>query len=58
MGNLRFDPLQKTLAKLPVKEAILDGEIVCLDDRSVSRFNQLLNRKAEPVFYAFDLLWL
>jgi hypothetical protein len=24
----------------------------------VSRFNDLLNRKAEPVLYAFDLLWL
>jgi ATP-dependent DNA ligase len=24
----------------------------------VSRFYQLLHGKAEPVFYAFDLLWL
>ena len=24
----------------------------------VSQFNQLLGRKGEPVFYAFDLLWL
>ena len=24
----------------------------------MSQFNQLLSRKGEPVFYAFDLLWL
>jgi|SRR6516165_5129351 bifunctional non-homologous end joining protein LigD len=57
MRNLRYDSLQKALAKLPIKDVIFDGEIVCLDDRGVSQFNQLLNRKAEPVFYAFDLLW-
>lgn len=37
--------------------AILDGEIVCLDERGRSQFNELLLRKAEPYFYAFDLLW-
>jgi len=37
--------------------AILDGEIICLDGRGVSQFHQLLNRKAEPVFYGFDLLF-
>ena len=46
----------RSLAKLPVETAILDGEIVCLDERGVSQFNQLLSRKVEPVFYAFDLL--
>ena len=35
-----------------------DSELVCLDERGVSQFYQLLNRKAEPVLYAFDLLWL
>ena len=47
-----------TLAKLAVQNAILDGEIVCLDEHGVSQFNQLLSRKSEPVLYAFDLLWL
>ena len=28
------------------------------DAQGVSQFYQLLSRKAEPVFYAFDLLWL
>src|SRR5262249_27246000 len=58
MRNLRFETLQKTFAKLPVKEAVLDGEIICLNQHGVSRFNALLERNKEPVFYAFDLLWL
>lgn len=56
--SLKFSSLKNTLAKLPVNDIILDGEIICLDQNGVSRFNQLLNRKTEPVFYAFDLLWL
>src|SRR5215469_18841965 len=55
---VRFNSLKKELAKLPVGNAIIDGEIVCLDAQGVSQFYQLLSRKAEPVFYAFDLLWL
>ena len=54
-ANLRLTSLKKALAKLPVHNAILDGEIVCLDKNGVSRFYQLLHGKAEPVFYAFDL---
>ncbi len=58
LKNLRFESLKTALAKLPVKNAILDGEIVVLDERGVSQFNHLLNHKAEPVLYSFDLLWL
>ena len=54
----RFDSLKAALANLKVTDAILDGELVCLDDEGKSRFNQLLRRRAEPAFYAFDLLWL
>ena len=60
--NLRqfkpFESLKKLLAKLPVKSAILDGEVVCLDPNGASRFSELLSRNGIPVFYAFDLLWL
>src|SRR5215469_5876284 len=56
--NLGFETLKRSLAKLPVKNAILDGEVICVDAQGVSQFNQLLSRKGEPVFYAFDLLWL
>jgi len=41
-----------------VQNAIIDGEIICLDSKGVSQFNQLLNRKGEPLLYAFDILWL
>jgi bifunctional non-homologous end joining protein LigD len=55
--SLKFASLKTSLAKLPVDNVILDGEIICVDRNGVSRFNQLLNRKMEPVLYAFDLLW-
>jgi bifunctional non-homologous end joining protein LigD len=53
-----FNLLKKSLDKLPVQNAILDGEVVCLDSNGVSKFNELTSRKGKPVFYAFDLLWL
>jgi bifunctional non-homologous end joining protein LigD len=54
-----FAPLQAAFAKeLRVKDAILDGEIVCLDSNGRSLFKELLYRRSEPIFCAFDLLWL
>jgi len=53
-----FDSLKTALAKLKVKNAIVDGEIVCLDSEGRSRLNLLLRHRAEPALYAFDLLWL
>ena len=58
LKHLRFEALEKALAALLAHNAIIDGEIVCLDANGVSQFNELLSRKAEPVLYAFDLLWL
>jgi bifunctional non-homologous end joining protein LigD len=37
-------------------DAVLDGEIVCLDARGRSNFKNLLYRRDWPYFYAFDLL--
>ena len=54
----RFGSLKTSLAKLNAADAILDGELVCLDDTGRDRLNLLLRRRAEPAFYAFDLLWL
>ena len=45
----RFNPLNKMLSNLPVKEAILDGEIVCLDGGGASRFNELLFRRGRRI---------
>jgi bifunctional non-homologous end joining protein LigD len=53
-----FVSLKESLGKIPVKNAILDGEVVCLDAQGVSRFNELMSRRGKPIFYAFDLLWL
>jgi hypothetical protein len=53
-----FESLRSALTGLKVTDAILDGEIVCLDSEGRSQFNQLLYRRAEPAFYAFDLVWL
>ena len=39
-------------------EALLDGEIVCLDQYGRSQFKQLMFRLGQPFFYTFDLLWL
>lgn len=43
---------------LNVGSAILDGEIVCLDRDGKTNFTDLLFRRGEPRFYAFDLLRL
>ena len=54
-----FDALRTAIAQeLHVKNAILDGEICCLDALGRSQFKQLLFRRGNPCFYAFDLLWL
>jgi len=49
---------KRSLAKLPVENAILDGEVICVEAKAVSQFNQLLSRKRGAIFYAFDPLWL
>ena len=53
-----FVPLQQSITnELQAKYAILDGEIVCLDSDGRSKFNELLYRRVQPFFYAFDLIW-
>ena len=53
-----FARLASTIAKLPVKNAILDGELVCLDNDGRSIFLDLGRRRLDACFYAFDLLWI
>jgi bifunctional non-homologous end joining protein LigD len=51
-----FESLGKDLGKaFPTTDLILDGEIVCLDAQGFPRFNDVLFRRGEPYFYAFDL---
>ncbi len=54
----RFSELAGALARaLPVKNAILDGEIIVMTD-SGPDFNALFWRRGQPAYAAFDLLWL
>lgn len=39
-------------------ETVLDGEIVCLDAEGRPQFYDMLRRRSEPVFVAFDILAL
>jgi bifunctional non-homologous end joining protein LigD len=43
---------------LKAENAIVDGELVVLDDEGRPQFYPLLHREQEPCFVAFDLLWL
>jgi bifunctional non-homologous end joining protein LigD len=53
-----FEALRDALAGLKAKDAILDGEIVCLDASGCSQFKELLYRRGRAVFFVFDLVWL
>src|SRR5438874_1955298 len=52
-----FPGLSASLAQLQ-HEAVLDGEIVCLDSDGRPQFDRLFYRRDQPYFYAFDLLYL
>jgi bifunctional non-homologous end joining protein LigD len=57
----RFYPVYEALKKWPVK-AVVDGEIVVLNEKGISSFQKLQNWRSEAdgdlYFYVFDLLWL
>src|SRR5437762_13964127 len=38
------------------RSIVMDGEIVCLDDKGRCQFNDLLFRRGEACFVAFELL--
>ena len=59
----RYGDLPDAFAALGVKDAIIDGEIVVLDNKGISRFGMLQDALSSGsgnklVFYAFDLLHL
>jgi len=59
----KFPEVKDSIAALKIQDAIIDGEIVALDENSHTSF-QLLQRfemgqeRPPIVYYAFDLLWL
>src|SRR5437879_2614343 len=52
-----FPGLCSSLAQIP-HEAVLDGEIVCLDPNGRPQFDSLFYRRGHPYFYAFDVPYL
>ncbi len=59
----RFAELTDSLAALPAKEFVIDGEVVAVDDEGRSSFQllqarEMENRKSPIYFYVFDLLQL
>lgn len=60
----RLTALHDAVGALPTKQAVLDGEIVVLDEQGVSRFQLLQNAlgtKADDsplIYYVFDILYL
>jgi bifunctional non-homologous end joining protein LigD len=59
----RFGPVAAEAARLPVREAILDGEAVVLESNGTTSFQSLQNalsegREHDLVYFAFDLLYL
>jgi bifunctional non-homologous end joining protein LigD len=58
-----FKALVDSAKKLPVRRALLDGEVVALDERGNSSFQRLQNslkggNRAPLIYFAFDLLHL
>ena len=51
-----FTSLNEALTEIKAESAVLDGEIVCLDDDGKTQFTDLLFRRGEPRFIAFDIL--
>lgn len=45
-------------AEIQAKSVVLDGEIVSLDGSGKSQFRDLIFRRGEPRFFAFDALWI
>ena len=60
-GNVlsRFEALGDRLAALlQIDEAIIDGEVVAVDETGRPLFYDLLRRAQAPAYVAFDLLWV
>jgi len=57
----KYYPVYEALKEWPVN-AVLDGELVVLNDKGQSNFNGLQNWRSEAdgelIYYVFDLIWL
>ena len=60
-GNVlsRFEALgDQVAAMLEIDEAIIDGEVIAVDETGRPQFYDLLRRAQAPAYVAFDLLWV
>ncbi|MCF0054860.1 DNA ligase D [Dyadobacter sp. CY356] len=59
--NDKFYPVLDAVKNWGI-EAVVDGEIVVVDDKGISNFNSLQNWRSEAdgqlLYYVFDVLWL
>ena len=59
--NKKFYPVHAALKEWPIR-AVIDGEIVVVNEKGLSEFGTLQNwtneSDGELVFYVFDILWL
>src|SRR5690606_20324251 len=58
--NDKFYPIYQLLSEMKIN-AVIDGEIVVLNDKGISNFGTLQNWRSEAdgelIFYVFDILW-
>ena len=56
--SVRFPLVIEAVNRLKVRSCLIDGEVVCCDERGVSRFDVLRRRhnETQAFLYAFDLL--
>jgi len=54
----RFPVIAEAVAKIKAGEAVLDGEIVALDENGAPRFQLLQQGAQRELIFMFDLIWL
>jgi bifunctional non-homologous end joining protein LigD len=58
--TVRFPLVVEAMSHLKVRSCLIDGEVVCCDERGIATFQLLRHRRNESqaLLYAFDLLEL
>jgi bifunctional non-homologous end joining protein LigD len=51
-----FSSLASSIGSSVNRNAVIDGEIVCLDSNGCTQFNDLLFHRGDPCFFAFNIL--
>ena len=57
----KFPAIAKAVSKLKLRDTILDGEVVAVDENGIPRFQLLQRFQKQPtaptLYYVFDILW-